>query len=91
MPVCPECGSYKLDQLNDKWWMGCRDCGTTFRLYPAESFQDIHRAVIETLMLMEEKFRIKGDDFHADKLEKFRLDYLADLTIKEEAEQIDKE
>ena len=34
MPTCPECDSYKLDQLNGKWFMACRDCGTTFRLYP---------------------------------------------------------
>ena len=34
MATCPECDSYKIDQLNDKWRMACRDCGTTFRLYP---------------------------------------------------------
>lgn len=55
MPVCPnpECNSYKLEQLNDKWRMACRDCGTTFRLYPVDPAETIHKEALEQIKFVK--------------------------------------
>lgn len=80
MPVCPECGSSKVEQLNDRWWLACRECGITFRLYAVERAEDVERAVVARLESMVRNLRLKGDHFHANRVEKFKAEYIRGLS-----------